>query len=87
MLTSHSQQLTLQWLQRVLSFAALSLLTRHKEQLWDTTMNPEHRGLIQIKMADAIEADKIFTLLMGDAPELRRKFIEENAKLVEDLDI
>ncbi len=58
-----------------------------KEQLWETTMNPEHRGLIQIKMADAIEADKIFTLLMGDAPELRRKFIEENAKLVEDLDV
>lgn len=58
-----------------------------KEQLWETTMNPEHRGLIQIQMADAIEADKIFTLLMGDAPELRRKFIEENAKLVEDLDI
>ena len=58
-----------------------------KEQLWETTMNPEHRSLIQINMADAIEADKIFTLLMGDAPELRRKFIEENAKLVEDLDI
>lgn len=58
-----------------------------KEQLWDTTMNPEHRGLIQINMNDAIEADKIFTILMGDAPELRRKFIEENAKLVEDLDI
>ena len=58
-----------------------------KEQLWETTMNPEHRGLIQIQMNDAIEADKIFTLLMGDAPELRRKFIEENAKLVEDLDI
>ncbi len=58
-----------------------------KEQLWDTTMNPANRGLIQIKMADAIEADKIFTLLMGDAPELRRKFIEENAKLVDDLDV
>ncbi len=58
-----------------------------KEQLWETTMNPEHRGLIQIQMKDAIEADKIFTILMGDAPELRRKFIEENAKLVDDLDI
>ena len=58
-----------------------------KEQLWETTMNPEHRGLIQIQMKDAIEADKIFTILMGDAPELRRKFIEDNAKLVEDLDI
>ena len=58
-----------------------------KEQLWETTMNPEHRGLIQIQMTDAIEADKIFTLLMGDAPELRRKFIEENAKLVDFLDV
>ena len=58
-----------------------------KEQLWDTTMNPEHRGLRQIQMSDAIEADKIFTLLMGDAPELRRKFIEENAKLVDYLDV
>ena len=58
-----------------------------KEQLWDTTMNPEHRSLRQIQMTDAIEADKIFTLLMGDAPELRRKFIEENAKLVDYLDV
>jgi len=58
-----------------------------KEQLWETTMNPEHRGLRQIQMSDAIEADKIFTLLMGDAPELRRKFIEENAKLVDFLDV
>ena len=58
-----------------------------KEQLWDTTMNPENRGLRQIQIKDAIEADKIFTILMGDAPELRRKFIEENAKLVDNLDI
>ena len=58
-----------------------------KEQLWETTMNPEHRSFRQIQMVDAIEADKIFTILMGDAPELRRKFIEENAKLVDNLDI
>ena len=58
-----------------------------KEQLWETTMNPKHRSFRQIQMVDAIEADKIFTILMGDAPELRRKFIEENAKLVENLDI
>ena len=58
-----------------------------KEQLWETTMNPANRGLRQIQMKDAIEADKIFTILMGDAPELRRKFIEENAKLVDNLDI
>ena len=58
-----------------------------KDQLWDTTMNPENRGLRQIQINDAIEADKIFTILMGDAPELRRKFIEENANLVKDLDV
>ena len=57
------------------------------EQLWDTTMSPEKRTLVQIKMSDAVEADQIFSLLMGEQPELRRKFIEENAKLVEDLDV
>ncbi len=57
------------------------------EQLWSTTMNPENRVLIQITMEDAIEADKIFNQLMGDEPELRRQFIDENATLVKDLDI
>ncbi|MCL2847186.1 MAG: DNA topoisomerase (ATP-hydrolyzing) subunit B [Firmicutes bacterium] len=57
------------------------------EQLWDTTMSPESRTLLQVTMDDAFEADEIFTVLMGDQPELRRKFIEENAKMVEDLDI
>ncbi|MCL2061197.1 MAG: DNA topoisomerase (ATP-hydrolyzing) subunit B [Firmicutes bacterium] len=56
-------------------------------QLWDTTMNPECRTLLQVTMDDAFEADETFTILMGDMPELRRKFIEENAKLVEELDI
>ncbi len=57
------------------------------EQLWETTMNPEKRTLIQITMDDAIEADKMFNQLMGEDPELRRQFIEENATLVTDLDI
>ncbi len=57
------------------------------EQLWETTMNPEKRTLIQITMEDAIEADKMFNQLMGEDPELRRQFIEENATLVTDLDI
>ena len=57
------------------------------EQLWETTMNPEKRTLIQITMEDAIEADKLFNQLMGENPELRRQFIEENATLVKDLDI
>ncbi len=57
------------------------------EQLWDTTMNPATRTLIRVSMADAIEADKMFSILMGESPALRRKFIEENATLVTDLDI
>ena len=58
-----------------------------KEQLWDTTMNPANRSLIQIQMKDAVEAEKIFALLMGEDPVLRRQFIEENAKNYTDLDV
>ena len=57
------------------------------EQLWETTMNPEHRILIKVKLEDAIKADEIFTILMGDDINPRRKFIEENAKYVKNLDI
>ncbi len=57
------------------------------EQLWDTTMNPETRILIKVTMDDAMKADAIFTVLMGDEIEPRRKFIEENAKYVTNLDV
>ncbi len=57
------------------------------EQLWETTMNPETRILIKVKLEDAIKADEIFTVLMGDEISPRRKFIEENAKYVKNLDI
>lgn len=57
------------------------------EQLWETTMNPQHRILMQVTMEDAVAADEIFTKLMGENPELRRAFIEENAKLVAELDV
>ena len=57
------------------------------EQLWDTTMDPEHRTLIRVELDDAIEADRIFDQLMGDEVAPRRDFIEENAVYVQDLDI
>ena len=57
------------------------------EQLWDTTMNPETRILVKVTMDDAIKADEIFTLLMGDEVEPRREFIQANAKYVQNLDI
>ena len=58
-----------------------------KEQLWETTMDPARRTLVRMKVEDAIEADRLFSLLMGEQPELRRQFIEDNAKLVEELDV
>ena len=57
------------------------------EQLWETTMDPQKRTLLKVTMEDAIEADKLFSILMGEQPELRREFIEQNAKLVTDLDV
>ncbi len=57
------------------------------EQLWETTMNPENRILIKVTMDDAMKADRIFTILMGDEIEPRRNFIQENAKFVKNLDI
>ena len=57
------------------------------EQLWDTTMNSDTRTLLQVKLEDAVAAEEIFTTLMGENVEARRKFIEDNALEVVNLDI
>jgi DNA gyrase subunit B len=57
------------------------------DQLWDTTMDPDRRNIVQIHLDDAVEAERIFTTLMGENVEPRRLFIEENALNVSNLDV
>ncbi len=57
------------------------------EQLWSTTMNPETRTILQVTIENAADADRTFSILMGDEVEPRRNFIEKNAKYVRNLDV
>jgi DNA gyrase subunit B len=83
------------WLEHALEISKKGMyIQRYKglgemnpEQLWDTTLNPENRTLLKIEIEDAIAADETFSILMGEQVEPRRKFIEDNALSVRELDV
>ena len=75
------------WFKNLRIYRFLRPFRMNPEQLAETTMNPETRTLLQVKVEDAVEADEVFTTLMGDEVEPRREFIEQNALEVQNLDV
>ncbi len=76
------------WPRKAPIFSAIKVLGEmNPDQLWETTMNPDNRTLMQVKIEDTIDADQVFSVLMGDNVEPRREFVENNALNVRNLDI
>ena len=72
---------------RLGKFTSTIMLKMFAEQLWETTMDPENRRLLRVELSDAMEANEVFEMLMGDQVGPRRQFIEENATFVDNLDV